>query len=86
MDDSTTEKVRASVDEKIHSFVEGSLEHGTETFLALFEIATKEGDLNPSVNAPIAVSQFSFCAVLNSLDAKMVTSHHQATRVASPAH
>ncbi|KAF9785405.1 hypothetical protein BJ322DRAFT_828370 [Thelephora terrestris] len=50
MEDSKTEVTRASVDQKIDSFVEGGLEHASETIVALLEIASKDDDIGSPVN------------------------------------
>ena len=58
MEDATTETTRASVDNKIDSFVAGDLEHATEIFSALWEIVNKDGNIAaPSKTSP-AVSPF----------------------------
>ena len=82
MEDSTTEKTRASVDKMIDSFVEGDLEHATEMLSALWEIANKSGDIKAPSNISPAVSLSSslyHAAVLT-------TPHNQAAQVTSPAH
>jgi len=56
MEDSTTETTRASVDKKIDSFFEGDLEYATEMLSALWEIATKDGDVKAPSNDSPAVS------------------------------
>ena len=63
MDDSTTEPTRAKVGEKIDSFVEGDLEHATETLSALWEIANKGGGAKAPSNATPAVSSPQPCVV-----------------------
>jgi hypothetical protein len=50
MEDSKTEVTRANVDQKIDSFVEGGLEHASETIVALLEIASKDDDIGSPVN------------------------------------
>jgi len=60
MEDSTTEAIRAGVDEKIDSFYEGNLEHATEVLSALWEIVNKDGDITAPSNTSPAVSQFPF--------------------------
>ncbi|KAF9785419.1 hypothetical protein BJ322DRAFT_829074 [Thelephora terrestris] len=53
--DSTAEATRAKVEEKIDSFVVGDLEHTTDTFSALWEVANKDGDVKaPSIPTPTA--------------------------------
>ena len=61
IEDSMTEEIRASVDRKIDSFIEGDLEHATETFSTLWEIAYKDGYTAAPSNASPAVSPFRFC-------------------------
>jgi len=51
----------ASVDEKVESFAEGDLEYATEILSALWEIASKDGDIKAPTNTPSPVSQFQFC-------------------------
>ena len=81
VEDSTTEKTRASVDKMIDSFVEGDLEHATEILSALWEIANKDGDIKaPSNTSPAVGLPSSLCYVA------VFTSHDQAPQVASPAH
>jgi hypothetical protein len=59
---STTEATRASVKDKIDSFVEGDLERATEILSGLLEIASKDGDIaipkikSPTVSSPAASS------------------------------
>ena len=54
MDDSTTETIRTSVDEKIDSFVKGRLEHASEMLSALLEIVSRDGDIKvPSDASPV---------------------------------
>ena len=63
MDDSTTEPTRVKVEEKIDSYVEGDLEHATETLSALWEIANKGGGAKAPSNATPAVSSPQPCVV-----------------------
>lgn len=65
MEDSTTETTRISVDKKIDSFVEGDLEHTVEIISALWEIASKDGDIkDPSSTSPaVSRSGFAFPAL-----------------------
>ena len=56
MEDSTTEVTRASVDKKVDDFVEGDLEHATDIFSALWDIASKDGDVTVPSNTSPAVS------------------------------
>ena len=63
---STSEATRASVKDKLTSFVEGDLERATEILSGLLEIASKDGDITvPQVNSPTVSSlQFSLpCCV-----------------------
>ena len=61
MEDSTTEKIRASIYEKVDSFAKRDLERGTETLLTLLEIATEVGEINAPADPPAAsVSPFNF--------------------------
>ena len=60
MEDSTTEMTRASVDKMIDSFVEGDLEHATETLSALWEVAYENRNIQAPANTPSAVSPFQF--------------------------
>jgi len=60
MEDSTTEKTRASINKKIDGFVEEGLEHATEMLSALWEIANKDGDVKAPANTSTAVSPFRF--------------------------
>ena len=63
MDDSTTETTRTSVDEKINSFAKGKLEHASEVLSALFEIVSRDGDINaPSGVSPAVRLAFSCVA------------------------
>ena len=50
------QKIRASVEEKIKSFAKGDLEHATETFSALWEIANDDGDVKAPSNTEHIVS------------------------------
>jgi len=55
MEDSTAEATRARVEEKIDGFAEGDYDHAAETLSALWEIATKDGDVKaPSTATPAA--------------------------------
>ena len=56
MEASTTETVRISVDKKIDRFVEGDLEHATETLSTLWEIANEEWDVKAPRNTASTVS------------------------------
>ena len=61
MEDSTTEATRASVDRKIDSLAEECTEHATETIVALFEIASKDGDIkSPASTSSAVCSSFAF--------------------------
>lgn len=57
MEDATTESTRASVDNKIDSFVEGDLDYATEMLSTLWEIANKDGDIKAPSNTAPAVSR-----------------------------
>ena len=59
MEDSTTEATRASVETKVCSFVEGELDHAMEILSALWEIASKDGDIQtPANDAESTVGSF----------------------------
>ena len=60
MEDSTTEKTRASINKKIDNFTEEGLEHAAEMLSALWEVANKDGDVKAPVNTSSAVSLFRF--------------------------
>ena len=60
-ENSTMEATCASVDEKVESFAEGDLEYATEILSALWEIASKDGDIRAPASTSSAVSQFQFC-------------------------
>ena len=81
MEDSTMATTRASVNKKVHSFVEGDLEHATEVLSALWEIANKGGDIGSPANTLSAVSVASVLmyAVWE------CSPHRQITQVKSPA-
>ena len=80
MDCAMTETTRAKVEEKIDSFSEGDLEHATEILSTLWEIASKDGDVQVPSNATPAVSstQLTFT--------RGAYSNNQATPPTSPAH
>ena len=65
MEDSTTETTRASVHNKIDSFVKGDLEHATEILSALWEIAYEDRDIKAPANTLSAVSSFQFCLLVH---------------------
>ena len=60
MEDSTTEATRVSVEEKVDSFVEGELERAGEIISALWEIANKDGGVEPPKSTSSTVSPFRF--------------------------
>ena len=66
MEDSTTEATRVSVETKVCSFVEGELDHAMEMLSALWDIASKDGDIQtPANDAKSTVGSFqsSFSSV-----------------------
>lgn len=60
MKDSAAELIRARVNQKIDSFVEGDLEHATETISAFWEIANKDGDIKAPTASVSSLGLFSF--------------------------
>jgi hypothetical protein len=60
MEDLTTEKTRVSVEEKIHSFLEGDLDHAMEMLSTLWEIASKDEDIKTPENDRAGVSLSKF--------------------------
>ena len=56
MEDSTTETIRASVDNKIDRFVQGDLKHAAEMLTALWDSANAGGDVEAPAGAALTVS------------------------------
>ena len=52
---------RVRVEKKIDSFVEGDLEHATETLSSLWKIANKDGNITAPSNSSPAVSSLFAC-------------------------
>lgn len=58
MGDLTSEDTRASVEQKVRSFVQGDLEHAAETLVGLWEIASNDEDITSPANSSFVVSSF----------------------------
>ena len=58
VEDSATDKTRASVEKKIDDFVEEGFKHATEMLSALWEIVNKEGDVIAPADPSPTVSLF----------------------------
>ena len=84
MEDSTTEKTRASVEERVCSFTEGDLDHAMETLSVLWEIASKDEEIEAPSSATVTVSPaHSPCS---QIDVAMLTLPRQTTQPTSPVH
>ena len=82
MEDSTSEAIRASVEEQVDGFAEGELEHAGEILSALWEIANKDEDAKPPEDTSSTVSPFRFYV----RHIVVLTSHCQPPQDTSPAH
>ena len=61
IEDSTGQKTRTGVENKIRSFAKGDLEHATETLSALWEILNNDADINaPSTKPVVSPFRLSF--------------------------
>jgi len=56
VNNSTAEKTRASLDDKVDSFAKGELEHATEMLSTFWEVINRDGEFKPPSNTLPAVS------------------------------
>ena len=61
MEDSTADATRASVEKKVCGFFEGDLGHAAEMLSALWDLASKDGDIMaPASGTSLTVGSFQF--------------------------